>query len=170
MGKLLNGKNNKMVKIREVNISDWDDLRGLLEYLVHERPPVALELEPLLQKGEEWIRQFPKGNLGYFVVAQKDGKIVGFCYLAVPKFYNPIAYIGIAVAKSERKHDIGSMLFYEVASWAAMERLQYIFADIWHWNTSSLHFFENLGFVEKERFEAKFKGEDKEKIRLVKKL
>jgi L-amino acid N-acyltransferase YncA len=159
-----------MVKIREVNISDWDDLRGLLEYLVHEKPPVALELESLIQKGEEWIRQFPKGKLGYFVVAEKKGVIVGFCYLAVPQFYKPIAYIGVAVAKSERHHDIGSMLFYEVASWAATERLQYIIADVWHWNTKSLKFFESLGFVEKELFEAKFKGEEKKKVRLVKKI
>jgi RimJ/RimL family protein N-acetyltransferase len=159
-----------MVKIREVKVSDWDDLRGLLEYLVHEKPPVALELEPLLQKGDEWLRQFPKGKLGYFVVAEKKGVIVGFCYLAVPQFYRPVAYIGMAVAKSERKQDIGSMLFYEVASWAAMMRLQYIIADIWHWNTSSNKFFAKLGFVEKERFQGKFKGEEKEKVRLVKKL
>jgi RimJ/RimL family protein N-acetyltransferase len=159
-----------MVKIREVNISDWDDLRGLLEYLVHERPPVALELEPLLQKGEEWIRQFPKGNLGYFVVAETKGTIVGFCYVAVPQFYKPVAYIGIAVAKSHRGNDIGSMLFYEVASWAAIARLQYLIADIWNWNHKSLKFFEKLGFVEKEKFSAKFKGKDEDKIRLVKKL
>jgi RimJ/RimL family protein N-acetyltransferase len=157
-----------MVKIREVNISDWDDLRGLLQYLVHEKPPVALELEPLLQKGEDWIRQFPKGNLGYFVVAEDKGKIIGFGYLAVPQFYKPVAYIGIAVAKSERHHDVGTMLFYEVASWAASVHLQYILADVWEWNISSIKFFEKLGFVEKERFKSKFKGEEKDKVRLVK--
>jgi RimJ/RimL family protein N-acetyltransferase len=159
-----------MVEIREVRVSDWDDLRGLLEYLVHERPPVALELHPLLQKGEEWIRQFPKGKLGYFVVAEKKGVIVGFCYVAIPQFYRPVAYIGVAVAKSERRNDIGTMLFYEVASWAAAKRVQYIISDIWHWNVKSIKFFEKLGFVEKERFEAKFKGEEKEKVRLVKRL
>jgi RimJ/RimL family protein N-acetyltransferase len=159
-----------MVKIRPVQIADWDDLRGLLEYLLHERPPVALELEPLLQKGDDWIRQFPKGDLGYFVVAEDKGKIIGFCYLAVPQFYRPIAYIGVAVAKSERHKDIATMMFYEVASWAAMERLQYIFADVWEWNTKSIRFFEKLGFVEKERFKAKFKGEEKDKVRLIKKI
>jgi RimJ/RimL family protein N-acetyltransferase len=159
-----------MVKIREVRISDWDDLRGLLEYLVHEKPPVALELEPLLQKGDDWIRQFPKGKLGYFVVAVDKDKIIGFCYLAVPQFYRPIAYIGLAVAKSERHRDIGTMLFYEVASWAASERLQYILADVWGWNFGSIKFFEKLGFYKKERFKSKFRGEEQDKIRLVKKL
>jgi RimJ/RimL family protein N-acetyltransferase len=159
-----------MVKIRKVNISDWDNLRGLLEYLVNERPPVALELEPLIHKGEDWIRQFPRGKLGYFVVAEDKDKIIGFCYLAVPQFYKPIAYIGVAVVKSERHRDIGTMLFYEVASWAAVEHLQYIFADIWEWNVSSIRFFEKLGFVEKERFKDKFKDEEKDKVRLVKRL
>jgi RimJ/RimL family protein N-acetyltransferase len=159
-----------MVKIRTVRISDWDNLRGLLEYLVHEKPPVALELEALLHKGEDWIRLFPKGKLGYFVVAEEGDTIVGFCYLAVPQFYKPIAYIGIAVAKSHRRCDVGTMLFYEVASWAATERLQYLFADIWVWNDTSIHFFEKLGFVEKEKFMANFKGEEKEKIRLIKKM
>jgi RimJ/RimL family protein N-acetyltransferase len=159
-----------MVKIREVNISDWDDLRGLLEYLVHERPPVALELEPLLQKGDEWIRQFPRGKLGFFVVAEYKGKIIGFCYLATPQYYKPVAYIGIAVAKSERRSNVGSMLFYEVASWAATMCLQYIIADIWHWNVKSIRFFENLGFVKKELFKDKFKGEEQDKVRLVRNL
>jgi L-amino acid N-acyltransferase YncA len=159
-----------MVKIREVKVSDWDDLRGLLEYLIHEKPPVALELEPLIQKGDQWIKQFPKENMGYFVVAEKNEKIVGFCYIALQKFYKPIAYIGIAVAKSVRHQDIGTMLFYEVASWASSKRIHYIVADIWHWNKGSLNFFESLGFLEKERFVAKFKGVEEEKVRLVKKL
>jgi RimJ/RimL family protein N-acetyltransferase len=159
-----------MLKIREVNISDWDDLRGLLEYVVHEKPPVALELKPLLHKGEEWLRKFPRGDAGYFVVAENNGKIVGFCYLAVPQFYKPIAYIGIIVAKSERRSNIGTMLFYEVASWAATERLQYIIADVWSWNVKSIKFFENLGFTEKERFKDKFEGEQRDKVRLIKKI
>jgi RimJ/RimL family protein N-acetyltransferase len=104
------------------------------------------------------------------VVAVKKDMIVGFAYLAVPKFYNPIAYIGIAVAKSERRGNVGSMLFYEVASWAATQHLQYIIADIWEWNVGSKKFFKSLGFEEKERFEQKFEGKDKEKIRMVRKM
>jgi RimJ/RimL family protein N-acetyltransferase len=159
-----------MLKIRKVKISDWDDLKKLIEDLTNERPPVALELHALLQKGEDWIRQFPKGDLGYFVVAERNKKIIAFCYLAVPQYYKPIAYIGIAVSKKHRKEDLGSMLFYEVASWAAMERLQFIIADIWSWNSASLKFFKNLGFEEKSRFEDKFQGEIKQKLRLVRKL
>lgn len=159
-----------MVKIREIKVEDWEELKDLLEDLVEEKPPVALELEPLIQKGKQWIAQFPRGELGHFIVAEEKGKIIGFCYLAVPQFYKPIAYIGISVRKKYRHHDIGSQMFYEVASWAASERLQYIIADVWHWNLKSLKFFESLGFVEKERFKAKFKGEEQEKVRLVKKV
>jgi N-acetylglutamate synthase-like GNAT family acetyltransferase len=114
-----------MVKIRKIKVSDWEKLKEMLIDLVEEKPPVALELEPLIHKGNQWITQFPKENLGIFLVAEKDGKIVGFCYLAVPQYYKPIAYIGVAVDKKHRHFHIGSQLFYEVASWAVSEHLQY---------------------------------------------
>jgi len=159
-----------MVKIRKVKISDWEELKRLLEGVVNEIPPVALELEPLIMKGSRWLADFPKGEAGLFVVAEDKGKIVGFCYLAIPKFYRPVAYIGVVVAKDHRKKDIASQMFYHVAEWAAAQHLEYIIADIWNWNLKSLKFFEKMDFIEKTRFMDKFKGEEEEKVRLVKKL
>lgn len=158
------------MKIRQIRVEDAEGFKNLLSSLVNESPPVALELEPLIMKGREWIASFPSGEQGYFIVAEDKGRIIGFCYLAVPKFFNPVAYIGIAVAKEYRQKDIGSTMFYHVAEWAAAQHLQYIIADIWSWNLKSLKFFEKLGFVEKTRFKDKFKGSEKEKVRLVKKL
>jgi len=126
--------------------------------------------EPLVMKSREWIAQFPKGDQGYFLIAEVEGKVVGFCYLAVPTFYKPIAYIGVAVEKKYRRKNLGSQMFYNAAQWAASKHLQYIIADIWNWNIKSLKFFENLGFREKTRFLDKFKGEQKEKVRLIKRV
>lgn len=159
-----------MIKIRTVKVSDWEEIKGLLESVVHEIPPVAIELEPLIMKGKRWLRDFPTGEAGTFVVADVNNKIVAFCYLAVPKFYRPVAYIGVVVAKEHRKGDIGSQLFYHVAEWAASQHLEYIIADVWSWNLKSLKFFEKLDFIEKTRFKDKFKGGEEEKVRLVKKL
>lgn len=53
---------------------------------------------------------------------------------------------------------------------AASRDIPYIVADVWNWNFKSLKFFEKLGFVEKTRFMDKFKGEEKIKVRLVKKV
>lgn len=159
-----------MIKIRKVKVEDTEKLRGLLISLVNENPPVALELEPLIMKGRQWIASFPKGESGHFIVAEDKNKIVAFCYLAIPKFYRPVAYIGVAIEKEYRLKGIGSRMFYHVAEWAAAQRLEYIIADVWHWNLKSLKFFENLGFVEKTRFKDKFKGKEEEKVRLVKRL
>jgi GNAT superfamily N-acetyltransferase len=159
-----------MVNVRNIRVEDWDNLKDMLQDLVKERPPVALELEPLINKGDEWIAQFPRGDLGKFLVAEHKGKIIGFCYLAVPHFYKPMCYIGIAVRKAYRKKDIGTQLFYEAASWAVSKHLQYIIADVWDWNTNSVRFFTGLRFVERDSFQEKFKGEESTKIRLVKKL
>jgi RimJ/RimL family protein N-acetyltransferase len=158
------------MNIREARVRDWEQLKVLLIKLTNENPPVAIELEPLIMKGSNWLAEFPKGKSGFFSVAEENGKIVGFCYLAVPKFYNPIAYIGIALDKVYRRNDIGTEMFYHVAGWAAAENLSYIIADVWSWNEKSKKFFEKLGFIEKEKFKDKFKGELKEKIRLVRKL
>jgi RimJ/RimL family protein N-acetyltransferase len=178
------------MRIRQAKAEDWDKLKQLLINLTHEDPPVAIELEPLIMKEKNWIADFPKGKLGFFTVAEDTNenkssdtplnkknkefednpKIIGFCYLAVPTFYKPIAYIGIALDKEYRKKDIGTEMFYHVAGWAAAENISYIIADIWNWNESSIKFFESLGFEEKSRFKDKFKGELKDKVRLVKKL
>jgi RimJ/RimL family protein N-acetyltransferase len=158
------------MNIREAKIEDWEQLRQLLVNLTREDPPVALELESLTMKEKNWLADFPKGKSGFFSVAEDDNKIIGFCYLAIPKFYKPVAYIGIALEKKYRKKDIGTEMFYHVAGWAAAENLMYIIADVWEWNKGSIKFFKNLGFLEKSSFEDKFKGELKEKIRLIKKL
>jgi RimJ/RimL family protein N-acetyltransferase len=158
------------MNIRKARPEDWEELKVMLRELVAEEPPVALELEPLIDKQGNWIANFPKGNLGFFTVAEFEGKIVGFCYLAVQKFYSPVAYIGIALNKEFRRKNLGSEMFYHVAGWASAEKLQYIVADIWVWNTNSIKFFKNLGFEEKSIFKDKFKGEEKDKARLVKKV
>lgn len=159
-----------MINIRKAHVDDWEKLQDLLKELVSENPPVALELEPLIMKGRQWIATFPTGESGHFIVAEEGKRIIGFCYLAVPKFYKPVAYIGIVVAKEYRKKEIGSMMFYHVAEWAAEQHLQYIIADIWSWNLKALKFFEKLGFIEKTRFKDKFRAVEEEKVRLVKKL
>ena len=159
-----------MIKIKKASIDDWEKMQRLLKKIVDEVPPVALELEPLIYKGREWIASFPTKEQGYFIVAEINSKIIGFCYLVVPKFYKPVAYIGIAVEKKYRRKEIGSQLFYNVAEWAKSQKLIYIIADIWNWNFKSLKFFEKLGFVEKTRFMDKFKGTEEEKVRLVKKI
>jgi RimJ/RimL family protein N-acetyltransferase len=154
------------MNIREAKTQDWEQLRELLIRLTNENPPVAIELEPLIMKEKNWLADFPKGNSGFFSVAEDKGKIVGFCYLAVPKFYNPVAYIGIALEKDYRKKSLGTEMFYHVSGWASAEKLSFIIADVWQWNEKSIKFFNTLGFEEKSRFKDKFKGELKEKNNL----
>jgi RimJ/RimL family protein N-acetyltransferase len=159
-----------MIEVREVTVQDAESVTALLTRLVHEKPPVALELEPLIMKGRAWIADFPTGNMGIFVVAAEQDTIIGFCYMAVPKFYKPVAYIGIAVDKNYRRHNIGQRMFYHAAEWASTQQIQYIIADVWSWNTKSVQFFERLGFVFKESFRDNYKGQDKVKARLILKL
>jgi len=159
-----------MIKIRKAEIKDWEKLRDLLKEVVNEKPPVALELEPLIHKEQRWLAEFPTKDQGHFIIAEKDSEIIAFAYLAAPIFYQAVAYIGIVVNKKYRRKNIGSRLFYHLAEWAATKNLTYIIADIWSWNLKSLKFFEGLGFKEKNRFTDKFKGEDNEKVRLVKRV
>jgi RimJ/RimL family protein N-acetyltransferase len=158
------------MNLRHIETGDWAELRRMLERMAEETPPVALELEPLLFKTEQWIRSFPMEEQGIFIVCEENDEIIGFCYLVVPKFYRPVAYIGIAVDKEHRKMDIGTQMFYHVLEWAASQHLSFIISDVWSWNKASILYFTRLGFEETTRFEDKFKGKQKEKIRLVKKV
>jgi len=160
-----------MITIRKANVGDWRKLRDLLKEVVAEKPPVALELEPLIQKEDRWLAEFPTKDQGRFIIAEKeDGEIIAFAYLAAPIFYQAVAYIGIVVKKQYRRKNLGGRLFYNLAGWATTKNFTYIIADIWAWNLKSLKFFENLGFKEKTRFSDKFKGEEREKVRLVKRV
>jgi RimJ/RimL family protein N-acetyltransferase len=159
-----------MIKIREVRIEDTAKLIELLVRLTQEKPPVALELEPLIMKRERWVEPFLNQKIGFFVVAEEDGMIIGFCYVAIPKWYKPVTYIAISVDKDYRRKDIGGQMLYNVAEWAASQHLEYIIADVWDWNLKSLNFFKKHGFIEKSGFQDKFKGKEEEKIRLVMKV
>ena len=55
-------------------------------------------------------------------------------------------------------------MFYHVAEWVSARHLEYIIADVWSWNLHSLNFFKELGFIEKSRFQDKFKGKEEEKV------
>lgn len=160
------------IVIRNVKVRDWAKIVRLLKELLHEQPPVALELESMISRTEEWIERFPVEGQGIFVVAEDISKqaIVGFCYLVKPSYRKGEAFIGIAVEKGFRKHDIGSMLFYHIAEWAVSSGIQYIISDIWDWNTLSLNFFKTLGFKQTEHFDDKYHGETKGKIRLIKEI
>jgi RimJ/RimL family protein N-acetyltransferase len=151
--------------IRKIRSEDVLQLIELLVELVEEKPPVALELEPLIMKGERWTAPFLETKSGLLVIAEDKGKIIGFCYAIVPTYYKPVAYIGNAISKEYRRKNIGSQLFFQIASWASKKKLQYLIADVWHWNTKSSKFFEKLGFEEDERFKDKFRGKEEEKIR-----
>jgi RimJ/RimL family protein N-acetyltransferase len=172
------------INIRKVNVSDWEKLKKLLIEVVAEKPPVALELEPLIHKEDRWIAEFPTKDRGQFIVAELNtkstdktydqensgGEIIGFAYLAAPRYYEMVAYIGIVVKKEYRRKNLGTRLFYNLAEWAATKNLTYIIADIWSWNLKSIKFFEGLGFKEKNRFSDRFKGEEKEKVRMIKRV
>jgi ribosomal protein S18 acetylase RimI-like enzyme len=159
-----------MPSIREVRIEDTVKLIELLVKLTREKPPVALELEPLIMKGLRWVEPFLDQKAGFFVVAEEGDNIIGFCYVAIPKWYKPITYIAIAVDEDYRRKDIGGQMLYHVAEWSSKKHLEYIIADVWEWNLKSLKFFRKHGFYEKSRFEDKFKGKEEEKVRLAMKL
>jgi len=166
------GIDTQNIVVRNVGIADWARLVRLLKQLIHEKPPVALELEPLLFRTEEWIERFPGEDSGIFVVAENitENNIVGFCYLAKPSYRLAEAFIGIAVDKAYRRQNVGSMLFFRVAEWAARANLRLIITDVWDWNNESLDFFKKHGFRETEHFDAKFRGETRGKVRLVKEI
>jgi N-acetylglutamate synthase-like GNAT family acetyltransferase len=159
-----------MINVREVRIEDTVKLIELLVELTKEKPPVALELSPLIMKGERWVEPFLDQKAGFFVVAEMNGNIVGFCYVAIPKWYKPVTYIAIAVSKDYRRKDVGAQLLFHVAEWASKKHLEYMIADVWDWNEGSLNFFKKHGFKEKLKFQDKFKGKQEKKVRLVMKL
>jgi RimJ/RimL family protein N-acetyltransferase len=162
----------KNIIIRKISPKDWANLLRLIKDLLHDTPPTALELEGLATHTQEWIERFPHESQGIFVVAEDTGgsEIIGFGYLVTPNYRKRNAFIGIALAKKYRQNKIGTTIYYRLAEWAAQSNIQFITADIWDGNTSSLHFFEQLNFEEINHFDDIFHGEQRGKRRLIKRI
>lgn len=158
------------MEIRNVRTNDLKGIHKLLEDLIKERPPVALELEGLLTKDKKWLKSFPRGSSGVFLVAEYKGEIIGFCYVAIPKFRILTGFVGIAVDKNHRKGGLGTKILQQVIDWAEISRLKYVIADTWNWNKGAQKFFQKNSFKKMGVFEDKFKGKIKKKVRLIYKV
>jgi len=87
------------------------------------------------------------------LVAEKDGRLVGFITVLFPKFkkLRKNAYLTLSVRKSERGKGIGTRLIEAAERFAEGRGARRLELDVFAKNTDAVRLYERLGFIEEGR-------------------
>lgn len=161
----MTAKNNSILTFKDYKcyyVSD-DDLDSVRDYLTKERNNLE-RIEFFFPYTDEELQQVVSG--GHFLVATKDGNIVGSLALDLDKNYakliadrvsectlkniNPeFAYevSGLMVSSSQRGQGLASALLVEILNEAKRMKLEYVCSVVQLENIASMKTFLNKGFV-----------------------
>lgn len=105
------------------------------------------------------IKQDSNAERTLFLIAQTDGKIVGFtrCEGNCLSRFRHKAEFGICILKEYWGHEIGRVLFEHVLTWADSVGIEKITLTVVQTNTKAIHLYKKYGFKEeglliKDRF------------------
>ena len=150
------------IKIREVNIDDYEDLCKIYAELdEHHRlnhPELFIKPDGY-ERAREYISEVIDDNDKALFVAEIESKIVGFseCYILkssnfpVIKKREWIQLDNIAVRRDYQNCHIGSLLLKRVVEWAEFKQINRIELKVYSFNKNAIEFYEVKGFKELNR-------------------
>lgn len=149
--KFFEAKNGKKVKIRYLKFEDWPDCLKLINSLVRE-DAMIFQNKPANKKMEmDWIAKQIKSvesNNAVALVAEVDGKVVGFCDVHRKKFrQSHVGSLGISILKPYRGVGIGKALTQAALELAKKELgLKIVILEVFENNRIAKKLYKKLGF------------------------
>jgi GNAT superfamily N-acetyltransferase len=136
------GRKRMAVLVRLARLSDADDIARLTTQLGYEcdAATVAPRLARLLSRPDQ-----------QFVVAERDGRVVGWIHAVVSEYVELDAFVvigGLVVERSHRREGIGSLLMRQVDDWA--RKNGYSIVRLWSSvsRTAAHEFYRELGYTQ----------------------
>ncbi|MEM2280425.1 MAG: GNAT family N-acetyltransferase [Candidatus Bathyarchaeia archaeon] len=142
------------VKIRRASEADLQQIVKLSEKLGRDESAMDSMVSPLPSEFQNpnWILKNIKGENTVVLVAEADGKIVGYSLGWVSQPWSYKAKRGYIcdcfVEKSYRRQGIGKALVKAMLEWFKNKGVECVEADIYSNNVPSLAMFKGLGFKE----------------------
>ena len=130
-------ENLSNIVIRKLRIEDYDDLIALWEN-------AGLPCKPKGRDQREHIKRELKGSNAFFLVAEKDGSLIGSIFGSHDGRKGWINRV--AVAPAFRRHGIAAKLVKEVENRLYAMGIEIIACLIEDWNILSIQVFERLGY------------------------
>ena len=132
-----------------------DAARLLAIYTPYIETSITFETEP--PSLEEFTGRIREIRTFYpYLVAERDGKIVGYAY--AHRAFQRAAYrwdaeLSVYLDREERGHGLGAQLYHRLISILRLQRMQTVYAIVTSPNPASEHLHERLGFHKAGFFE-----------------
>ncbi|HEJ9485442.1 MULTISPECIES: GNAT family N-acetyltransferase [Proteus] len=145
-----------MIIIRKAILSDVEEINTLYTYLFNEMANLQPDRLKPGKQDEAFIINGIKNNKFHLLVADLDGKVVGFSMAQIqetPMFnclvQRKYAYIyDIVVDPSVRSQGVGSLLLTAMKEWAKLEKMTHLELSVLAENGAAKRFYEREGLKE----------------------
>ncbi|MBG5950974.1 MULTISPECIES: GNAT family N-acetyltransferase [Proteus] len=145
-----------MIIIRKAILSDVEEINTLYTYLFNEMANLQPDRLKPGKQDEAFIINGVKNDKFHLLVADLDGKVVGFSMAQIqetPMFnclvQRKYAYIyDIVVDPSVRSQGTGSLLLTAMKEWAKSERMTHLELSVLAENSAAKRFYEREGLKE----------------------
>ncbi|MDL5165633.1 GNAT family N-acetyltransferase [Proteus faecis] len=145
-----------MIIIRKAILSDIEEISTLYTYLFNEMAKLQPDRLKPGEQDEAFIINGIKNNKFHLLVADLDGKVVGFSMAQIqetPMFnclvQRKYAYIyDIIVDPSIRSQGVGSLLLTAMKEWAKSEKMTHLELSVLAENGAAKRFYQREGLKE----------------------
>lgn len=140
-------RSEQIVKIREANEEDTEEIENIINSVASEKSYVVPERSR--RDWDEAIREI-KSRKGSIIVAQVDAEMVGVAHLVRGKFEKNrhVGFLGISILKRFRKKGIGTAMMKHMMSWAGKQKgLEKISLTAFSTNKAAIDLYRKFGFM-----------------------
>ncbi len=156
-------KQNDNTTLRTVRVEDamevlsiQRDVIGEGEYFIN----IPEEFDKTNEQQREWIEKVLKNDRDTMIVAEVDGKVVGWVVFISQerKRMSHTGSFGIMIDEQYRDRGIGRLLLQEMITWAEHNPLiEKVSLGVFSTNHRAIALYKSMGFVEKGRKVKEFK-------------
>ena len=160
-------KNNKIVLIRQAQISDAEKLLETIKIYVPQSeyiPKLGQEIKLTLVEEKHWVNSFIINDNSLLLVAEFENEIIGNIDLTGNrrKIMEHTAVIGMGMLKEWRNSGLGTELLKSVINWAKQNPiLEIIWLQVYTENVLGMNLYKKMGFKENGIIKNFFKHEEK---------
>lgn len=138
------------IHIREAVSDDRDFILSLVPRFAEFEPPPWRPAKAILDKTSQSIKEGLAGTLNRFLIAESDGRRLGFIRLLASVDYftgDTIGYVAdVAVIEEAEGRGVGKALMAAAEQWATAQEFELLTLHVFAQNHRGLEFYKKLGY------------------------
>lgn len=169
----IESKNGVPYTCREATIDDANAFIDLVKAIFHTTPFTLTspdEFRPTLEDQQHRIQQYQKSDAAILLLVEIEGKIVGNIEFSAhqKRRIQHQGEFGMGILEAYRNRGIGSILVYQLLTWAQRNpKIEKVCLSVFENNESAIHLYQKFGFLEEGRQHKAIKQEDGSYVDLI---